>query len=61
MQLAWMAVTLHARVPILGCTQGKKCRHSYTSPLASFLNARTGKGIEAMTINDWKWPQLPPG
>ena len=28
--------------------------------LASFLNARTGKGIEALTINGWK-PQLPEG
>jgi len=60
-QRAWMAVTLHARVPILGCTQGKKCKHTYTSPLASFLNAHTGKGIEALTINGWKRPQLLPG
>lgn len=59
-RLAWMAVTLHARVPILGCTHGKKCKHWYTSPLAAFLNARTGKLIEALTINGWK-PQLPPG
>jgi hypothetical protein len=57
-RLAWMAVTLHARVPILGC-RGKKCKSSYTSPLASFLDARSGKGIEALTINGWK-PQLPP-
>lgn len=57
-RLAWMAVTLHARVPILGC-EGKKCRPWYTSPLASFLDARSGKGIEALTINGWK-PQLPP-
>ena len=57
-RLAWMAVTLHARVPILGC-RGAKCTHWYTSPLASFLDARSGKGIEALTINGWK-PQLPP-
>jgi hypothetical protein len=60
-QLAWMAVTLRAHVPILGCTQGKKCKRSYTSPLASFLNARTGKSIEALTINGWKRPRLLPG
>jgi len=60
-QLAWMAVTLHAHVPILGCPEGKKCKHTYTSPLASFLNARTGKCIEALTINGWKRPQLLPG
>lgn len=60
-QLAWMAVTLHARVPILGCTLGKKCKPSYTSPLASFLDARSGEGIEALTINGWKRPHLPPG
>ena len=59
-RLAWMSVTLHARVPILGCTHGKKCKSSYTSPLAAFLNARTGRLIEALTINGWK-PQLPPG
>ena len=59
-RLAWLAVALHVRVPILGCTQGKKCKNSYTSPLASLLDARTGKGIEAMTINGWK-PQLLPG
>jgi hypothetical protein len=58
-RLAWMAVTLHARVPIYGCTQGKTCKHWYTSPLASFLNARNGKFIEALTINGWK-PHLPP-
>lgn len=58
-RVAWMAVTLHARVPILGCTHGKRCKSSYTSPLASFLDARTGKGIEALTVNGWK-PQLPP-
>lgn len=57
-RLAWMAVTLHARVPILGC-RGKTCKPSYTSPLASFLDARGGKQIEAQTINGWK-PQLPP-
>jgi hypothetical protein len=57
-RLAWMAVTLHARVPILGC-RGKRCNPWYTSPLASFLDARSGKGIEALTINGWK-PQLPP-
>ncbi len=59
-RLAWMSVTLHARVPILGCPRGKKCPHWYTSPLAAFLNARSGKLIEALTINGWK-PQLPPG
>jgi hypothetical protein len=58
-RLAWMAVTLHARVPVYGC-DGKKCKPSYTSPLASFLTARTGKLIEALTINGWK-PKLPPG
>jgi hypothetical protein len=58
-RLAWMAVTLHARVPILGCTMGEKCRPSYTSPLASFLDAHSGKQIEALTINGWK-PRLPP-
>jgi hypothetical protein len=52
-------VTLDARVPILGC-DGKKCKSWYSSPLASFLDARTGKSIEALTINGWK-PQLPPG
>ena len=57
-RLAWMAVTLHARVPILGC-RGKNCKPWYTSPLASFLDARSGKQIEAQTINGWK-PQLPP-
>lgn len=57
-RLAWMAVALHARVPILGC-RGTKCRDWYTSPLASFLDASSGKGIEALTINGWK-PQLPP-
>jgi hypothetical protein len=57
-RLAWMALTLHARVPILGC-RGKKCKPWYTSPLASFLDARTGKGIEALTVNGWK-PWLPP-
>jgi len=60
-QLAWMAVTLQARVPILGCMPGKKCKHLYPSPLASFLNARSGTFIEALTINGWKRPQLPPG
>jgi hypothetical protein len=60
-QLAWMAVTLHARVPILGCTPGKKCESSYTSTLASFLNAYSGKFIEALTINGWKRRQLLPG
>jgi hypothetical protein len=59
-RLAWMAVTLHARVPVYGCTQGKKCKPWYTLPLASFLDARSGKGIEALTINGWKRPQLPP-
>lgn len=59
-RLAWMAVTLHARVPILGCPRGKKCPSYYTSPLASFLDAHGGKLIEALTINGWK-PQLPPG
>ena len=39
-RLAWMAVTLHARVPILGCPRGKKCPSCYTSPLAAFLDAR---------------------
>ena len=57
-RLAWMAVTLHAHVPILGC-RGKRCKPWYTSPLASFLDARSGKQIEALTINGWK-PQLPP-
>jgi hypothetical protein len=59
-RLAWMAVALHARVPVLGCSLGKKCEPWYTSPLASFLNARSGKLIEARTINGWR-PQLPPG
>jgi hypothetical protein len=59
-RLAWMAVTLHARVPIYGCTLGKKCPPYYTSPLASFLDARSGKQIEALTIDGWK-PELPPG
>ena len=54
-----MAVTLHARVPILGC-RGKTCKPSYTSPLASFLDARSGKEIEAQTINGWK-PAAPAG
>ena len=57
-RLAWMAVTLHARVPILGCSPGKTCKRSYTSPLASFLDARSGKFVEAVTINGWK-PRLP--
>ena len=58
-RLAWMAVTLHARVPILGCTMGKKCPPFSTSPLAAFLDAHSGKQIEALTINGWK-PRLPP-
>ncbi len=57
-RLAWMAVTLHTRVSVYGC-DGKKCKQWYTSPLASFLDARTGRQIEALTINGWK-PQLPP-
>ena len=60
-QLAWLAVTFRARVPILGCTPGKRCKSSYTSTLASFLNAYNGKFIEALTINGWKRRQLPPG
>ena len=52
-RLAWMAVTLHARVPVYGC-DGKQCKPWYMSPLASFVDARTGKGIEALTINGWK-------
>jgi hypothetical protein len=59
-QLAWLAVAFHVRVPILGCTRGKKCKSTYTSTLASFLNAYSGKGIEALTINGWKQRQLPP-
>jgi hypothetical protein len=58
-RLARMAVTFHARVPILGCTAGKKCPPFSTSPLASFLDAHSGKQIEALTINGWK-PRLPP-
>jgi hypothetical protein len=58
-RLAWMAVTLHARVPILGCTKGKKCPPFSTSPLASFLDAHSGKQIEALTVNGWT-PRLPP-
>lgn len=42
-RLAWMAVTLHARVPVYGC-DGKKCKPWYTSPLASFLDARQRQG-----------------
>ncbi len=53
-----MAVTLHARVPVYGC-DGTKCKPWYTTPLASFLDARTGTQIEARTINGWK-SQLPP-
>ena len=53
-RLAWMAVTLHARIPMFGCMPGKKCRPWYTSPLASFLDARSGKQIEALTINGWR-------
>jgi hypothetical protein len=58
-RLAWMALTLHARIPVYGC-DGKRCKQWYTSPLASFVDARTGKSIEALTINGLK-PQLPPG
>lgn len=46
-RLAWMAVTLHARVPVYGC-DGKKCKPWYTIPLASFLDARSGEQIEAL-------------
>ena len=42
------------------CPRGKKCALYYTSPLAALLGARSGKFIEALTINGWK-PQLPPG
>jgi hypothetical protein len=56
-RLAWMAVALHARVPVYSCDE--KCKPWYTLPLASFLNARNGKQIEALTINGWK-PQLSP-
>jgi hypothetical protein len=58
-KLAWMALTLHAHIPVYGC-DGKRCKSSYTSPLASFLDARTGKLIEALTVNGLK-PPLPPG
>jgi hypothetical protein len=61
-RLAWMAVTLHLRIPVLGgrCKPGQKCKLWATEPVASFLGARSGKFIYARTINGWK-PQLPPG
>ena len=55
-RLTWMAVTLRARIPVYGC-DGKKCKPWYTSPLASFLDARSGEQIEALTINGWQ-PRL---
>jgi hypothetical protein len=60
-KLAWLAVARHVGVPALGCLPGKQCKSSYTSTLASFVNAHNGRFLEAMTINGWKQPQLPPG
>lgn len=51
-RLTWLVLSWHATVPILGGDPGYKGPMSYIAGVATFVDARTGKVIVTMTIDD---------